>query len=94
MKGWLPQCTVKVTNVNPASWNTYRIEWSRQGFAAYVNSNLAGTCAINGFDQGEIQLWADNYLLPNLWTLDQLNPSGAQHSFYRTIRVWYEPVAP
>jgi len=59
-EGWWPLCTLKIEGVDPFVQNTYRIEWSKSGWAGYVNGSLVGVCKNYEFEEGEIQLWADN----------------------------------
>lgn len=79
--GFVPVCAKQITDVDVTQTNVYRLVWSLAGKAKmktdlFINGRLTESCTFPSFYPGEIQLWADNYLVQG-FNIDHLNvPEG------------------
>jgi hypothetical protein len=96
-KGFLPLCIGNVSGIDPAVWNTYRIEWKKvwgfiDRFDLLVNDQHKSSCFIPyiGFKHSEIQVWADNYKIGNQFQIGYLNPQAVQGTEYKAFKIWAE----
>lgn len=90
-EGWFPYCSFSL-GANPFEKHTYRLEWSAKGIVVYVDRKLAGSCSTPMFADGEVQLWSDNYYIPSIVNISNLNPDRDQYTVYDSVKVWSEPL--
>jgi hypothetical protein len=92
VEGWIPKCTILAPHIDETVENTYRIEWTLEGWSAYINGDYIGTCNIPINEPAVMQTWLDNNWVPIMPLYKHLNPKGPQGTTYGPIQIWHEAI--
>lgn len=91
--GFIPVCNVKVEGVDVTDWHEYTIVWQKtligHSYTLSVDGVKKATCSIPfvGFTKSNLQIWRDNYYIPDGINIDFQNFDETQSIEYDWVKV-------